>query len=180
MTRSGADRSPRPATGVPAACWWSAPGAICIRPGSGAPSSPRSTPRRRRCARLPGRRTPAVSALSRVDQEGQAQDRRHRGDRARARRLHLGGRSRRHAARVACSFRSSEGSPAETPNHNQGPCAGAWSGQEVNLVQRRERSRGKGNTRSSCVADRRSTPDLRPGQPQTEKRTCVNPRIRAC
>ena len=37
-----------------------------------------------------------VSALSHADQERQAQDRRHRRDRARARRLHLGCRSRSH------------------------------------------------------------------------------------
>ena len=39
---------------------------------------------------------PAVPALSDADQERQAQDRRHRRDRARVRRLHLGRRSRSH------------------------------------------------------------------------------------
>ena len=62
----------------------------------------------------------------------------------------------------------------------QGACPGHGP-VKTNLVQRRERSRGKGNSRSSCEADHtRSTPVLRPGQPQTDKRTCVNPRIRGC
>ena len=41
MTRSGAGRSPRPATGAPAACWWSAPGAISIRPRVGRAKQPK-------------------------------------------------------------------------------------------------------------------------------------------
>ena len=37
----------------------------------------------------------------------------------------------------------------------QGANAGAWSGKELNLVQRQERSHGKGNSRAYCEADRK-------------------------
>ena len=81
---------------APGACWWSARGAISIRRGSDKPSNRRSMRRRLRFARLPGRRNADCSRAIAADQERQAQDRRHRRDRARARRLHLGCRSRSH------------------------------------------------------------------------------------
>lgn len=58
-TRSSAAPSPRPAIDVLAACCWSAPGAIGIRPGSDAPNSTGLTPPRQPFARLPGKRSAA-------------------------------------------------------------------------------------------------------------------------
>ena len=104
---------------------------------------------------------PPAPALPRADQEGQAQDRRHHRGRARARRLHLGGQSRDHhrpcrgqvrrAIRREASGTMHELIREPAPGH--GPV-------KTNLVQRRERSRGKGNSRSSCEADRKI--DARP------------------
>ena len=106
---------------------------------------------------------PAVPALSYADQERQAQDRRHRRDRPRARWLHLGGRSRGldHACRGSHDLRgSARGARRQRRAPIREPCAGARSGEATNLVQRREQNRGKGNSRSSCVADRKI--DARP------------------
>ena len=49
-----------------------------------------------------------------------------------------------------------------------------------NLVQRWERSHGRGIPEPSLRPIARLTPVRRQGKPQTQKRTCVNPRIRAC
>jgi len=62
----------------------------------------------------------------------------------------------------------------------QGANAGAWSGKELNLVQRQERSHGRGIPELTVRPIGRSTPVLRRGQPQTKTRTCENPRIRVC
>ena len=79
-TPSSADRSPKPATGAPGACWWSARGAISIRRGRTSQAT------EGRCGAACGSRDclegamPTVPALSHADQERQAQDRRHRRD----------------------------------------------------------------------------------------------------
>ena len=49
---------------------------------------------------------------------------------------------------------------AKQSANQESPAPGQWSGEAINLVQRREQSRGKGNSRSSCVTDRKI--DVRP------------------
>jgi transposase len=80
---------------------------------------------------------PAVPALSYADQERQAQDRRHRRDRPRARWLHLGGRSRGldHAYRGGHDLRgSARGAKRQGRAPTREPCAGA-------AVRRSDKSR---------------------------------------
>ena len=59
------------------------------------------------------------------------------------------------------------------PAPGQGPV-------KLNLVQRRERNHGRGIPDMCLRPIARSTPVFRQEKPQTDIRTCVNPRIRAC
>ena len=104
---------------------------------------------------------PPVPALSRADQEGQAQDRRHHRGRARARRLHLGGQLAKSPPPVPRPAKAGlpKGASGNARHLFREPAPGHGPA-KTNLVQRRERSRGKGNSRSSCEADRKI--DARP------------------
>ena len=55
---------------------------------------------------------------------------------------------------------------------------GRWSSEY--LVQRQERSHGRGIPDHPMRPTTRSTPVRRQGQPQTEIRSCENPRMRVC
>jgi transposase len=77
--------------------------------------------------------------------------------------------------------RKAEEEPASnhTPTY-QGALRRGIRPAKINLVQRRERSRGKGNSRSRCVADRRIDARPQTGTAPDGKRICENPRIRGC
>ena len=76
--------------------------------------------------------------------------------------------------------RDSRGERAAPNNPNQGACAGAWSGEAQISCNGGSGAAARGIPDHPVWPITRSTPVLRPGQPQTDIRTCVNPRIRGC
>src|SRR3954452_11643410 len=91
-------------------------------------------------------------ALPGADPQGQAQNGcDHRGG-ARTRRLHLGGQSGDHDQPGRGKLNRTSDRKWHIWSRSQGACAGAKVRPSY-LVQWRERSRGKGNSRSSCEAD---------------------------
>jgi transposase len=69
---------------------------------------------------------------------------------------------------------------AKRSNLFRGACTGARSGDDKSRATAGAKSRQGEFLASPLRPIARSTPDRRPGQPQTKRRTCVNPRMRAC
>ena len=119
---------------------------------------------------------PALSALS-----GEANSRPSPSPRSRVSLPASSGRSAREAtaARTAAKVR---GIPKE--DGTSGPTTGSrcrgMVRQSKNIVQRQERSHGRGIPDVICEADRKIDARPQTGTAPDEKRTCVNPRIRVC